>query len=120
MKEKCWKKSILIMLLMIVMVAACFGAGCGQETSTGTEEKQEQQKPDGIYLYGETHSNEYIQKRELEIWSDFYKEGMRDLFIEFPYYDAKLLNMWIQVEDDEILDMLWKNWSGTNGGEIET
>lgn len=120
MKEKSWNKRIFVVALVIAMVAVCFGTGCGRKASTGAEEKQEEQKPDGIYLYGETHSNEYIQKRELEIWGDFYKEGMRDLFGEYPYYDAKLLNMWMQAEDDEILDMLWKNWSGTNGGEIET
>ena len=118
MKKKGWNKRVFVAILVIVMAAACFG--CGHETGVGAEEKQEEQKPDGIYLYGETHSNEYIQKRELEIWGDFYKEGMRDLFGEYPYYDAKLLNMWMQAEDDEILYMLWKNWSGTNGGEIET
>lgn len=118
MKKKGWNKRVFVAILVIVMAAACFG--CGHETGVGAEEKQEEQKPDGIYLYGETHSNEYIQKRELEIWGDFYKEGMRDLFGEYPYYDAKLLNTWMQAEDDEILDMLWKNWSGTNGGEIET
>lgn len=118
MKKKGWNKRAFVAVLVIVMATACFG--CGHETGAGAEEKQEKQKPDGIYLYGETHSNEYIQKRELEIWGDFYKAGMRDLFVEYPYYDGMLLNMWMQAEDDEILDMLWKNWSGTSGGKIET
>ena len=62
MKKKGWNKRVFVAILVIVMAAACFG--CGHETGVGAEEKQEEQKPDGIYLYGETHSNEYIQKRE--------------------------------------------------------
>lgn len=53
MKKKGWNKRVFVAILVIVMAAACFG--CGHETGVGAEEKQEEQKPDGIYLYGETH-----------------------------------------------------------------
>ena len=120
MRKNDWKKRIVATFLTITMAAACLDSGCGQEEGTETKEKEEKQTPDGIYLYGEAHSNECIQKQELKIWNDFYEEGMRDLFYEIPYYDAEILNIWMREENDEILDMLWENWSGTSGGEIES
>ena len=44
------------------------------------------------------------------------KKGMRDLFVEFPYTDAQFLNLWMQADDDELLDLQFKDWGGTEGG----
>lgn len=45
---------------------------------------------------------------------------MRDLFVEFPYTDAQFLNLWMQADDDELLDLQFKDWGGTEGGtEVE-
>lgn len=58
-----------------------------------------------IYLYGEIHYSEAIQARELELWSECYHQrGMRHLFIEWPYFDAQWLNLWMQADSDELLD----------------
>ena len=73
-----------------------------------------------IYLYGESHSQQYILDQELELWADYYAKGMRDLFVEFPYSDAQFLNLWMQADDDELLDLQFKDWGGTEGGtEVE-
>lgn len=69
-----------------------------------------------IYLYGETHSKQSILDKELSIWGEYYEKGMRDLFVEFPYTDAQFLNLWMQADDDELLDLQFKDWGGTEGG----
>lgn len=74
-----------------------------------------QEDPSGeIYLYGELHSNEEIIKKEFELWKDYYhNEGLRHLFLESPYYTAEYLNLWMQAEDDEILDEIYDDWEGS-------
>ena len=72
-------------------------------------------QPEGqMYLYGESHANEAMLKKELEIWGDYYhNQGMRHLFIEYPYYTAEFLNLWMQAEDDTILDAVYEDWKGS-------
>ena len=60
-----------------------------------------------IYLYGEQHHNEAMEKKQLELWYNHYhNDGMRHLFVEYPYYTAEFLNIWMKADDNEILDML--------------
>lgn len=67
-----------------------------------------------IYLYGEHHGVEKILEKELELWHEYYhKNQMRHLFVEFPYYTAELLNLWMQSDSDDILDELFEDWKGT-------
>lgn len=67
-----------------------------------------------IYLYGETHAQEVILEKELELWSWYYhNENMRHLFVELPYYTAQFLNLWMQAEDDLILDEIFADCEGT-------
>ena len=66
-----------------------------------------------IYLFGEEHSNERILGEELEYWKEYYDAGMRDLFIELPFYDAFFLNEWMKADDDELLDALFAEMEGT-------
>ena len=43
-----------------------------------------------IYLYGESHGVERILNKELERWQGYYNDdGMRHLFVEYPYYTAE-------------------------------
>lgn len=74
-----------------------------------------------IYLYGEGHGvPEYIDE-EFELWSQYYhEEGMRHLFVEYPYYTAELLNLWMDAEDDTILWQLFGDIAGTQGAVQET
>lgn len=67
-----------------------------------------------IFLYGEEHSVENILNKEFELWSSYYhNDGVRDLFVELPYYTAEYINIWMKSDSDEILDMLYQDWTGT-------
>ncbi len=67
-----------------------------------------------IFLYGEKHSVENILEKEFELWSSYYhNDGMRDLFVELPYYTAEYMNIWMESDGDDILDSLYQDWSGT-------
>lgn len=67
-----------------------------------------------IYLLGEMHGVKKILDREVELWSEYYNnEGMRHLFVEFPYYTAELLNQWMQSDNDTILDEIYNDWKGS-------
>lgn len=74
-----------------------------------------------IYLYGEEHGVAKINKKELALWDDFYhKQGMRHLFIEAAYFDAAILNLWMQEEDDTRFEYLYDGWEGTLSHNKET
>ncbi|MDO5714730.1 MAG: hypothetical protein Q4Q07_09890 [Tissierellia bacterium] len=67
-----------------------------------------------IFLYGESHGNPIILEREIELWEEYYhNEGMRHLFIEIPYFTGQLLNIWMNADNDEILNQLYANCKGT-------
>lgn len=72
------------------------------------------QEPGEIYLYGEQHGRKDMMDQEFELWSKFYhEEGMRDLFVEYPCFTAEYLNLWMQAEDDEILNEIYDDVYGT-------
>lgn len=84
------------------------------ESSTEVETSDKELNHGRIYIYGEMHANENINKKELEIWSDYYhNEGMRHLFIEAPYYTAEYLNIWMQADNDDILLEVYDDFAGT-------
>ena len=68
-----------------------------------------------IYLYGEAHADEKILDKELEIWKEYYDLGMRDLFVEDPYYTAQFLNLWMKADDDIIFYDVFCDWEGSQG-----
>lgn len=70
--------------------------------------------PGQIFLYGEAHGDERILEKEFTLWSSYYHDnGMRDLFVELPYYTAEYLNLWMRSDGDAILDVLYQDWEGT-------
>lgn len=90
------------LLAVTLLLAACAPAK-QPSAATGT-----------IYLYGEQHDIQAIMDREIELWSGYYHDqNMRHLFIEMPYYTAEYMNLWMQADDDQILEMLYENWQGT-------
>ena len=66
-----------------------------------------------IYLYGEDHAVPRILDAELKQWKEYYGGGMRHLFIEVPSYTAEYLNLWMQSQDDTILEEIYADWMGT-------
>ena len=58
-----------------------------------------------IFLYGEEHASKEILQKEFELWNTYYSDnGMRNLFVELPYYSAEFLNLWMQSDSDGILE----------------
>lgn len=66
-----------------------------------------------IHLYGESHGEPQFYQKELEAWGKFYSKGYRALFVELPYYSAEFLNLWLQADDDAILNQFYDDIDGT-------
>ena len=67
-----------------------------------------------IYLYGEVHGLEVMYDKVFELWYEHYNnENMRHYFIEFGYFTAEFLNIWMQSDNDVILYQLYTDWRGT-------
>lgn len=98
--------SLLAALLAIFALAGC------AETPESVPD-QFSQVEGQLYLYGEKHGSQAVMDRELELWRDYYGQGMRHLFVEYPYYTAQLLNEWMAAEDDTILEEIYADWEGT-------
>jgi len=93
-------KKIVVALICLASLLA----GCAAEA-----------KPAGqIYLYGEIHGVEAIYNRQLELWGGHYQRGLRHLFYEMPYFTAEWLNLWMQADNDDILDAVYADAEGTN------
>ncbi len=71
-----------------------------------------------IYLYGEKHGKEKIINKEFKAWQMHYKNGMRHLFLETPYYTAQYLNLWMKENDDTKLNEIYSDWEGTAAHNI--
>lgn len=93
---------------LLALLAALL-AGCTPEGG-GTPEPAETGQ---IYLYGEQHGVAAICEKELELWQGYYAGGMRHLFVEYPYYTAEFLNLWMAAEDDALLEEVFADWAGT-------
>ncbi|MBQ7873725.1 MAG: hypothetical protein IJ306_00990 [Oscillospiraceae bacterium] len=90
-------------LAIIIAAILAFGfSGCEKE-------------PPSVYLFGESHGAEIITLKEYELWHDYYhNEGMRHLFIEDSYAGAQFLNIWMQSEDNTILEQLRGDTKGSS------
>lgn len=104
------------MILSIIFVfSGCSKTASKESTTTPIPTLSPQASSSGnIYLYGELHAVEKILDRELELWNEYYhNQNMRHLFIETPYYTAEFLNLWMQSENNDILDEVYNNLAGT-------
>ena len=104
------KRNKKVVIAIVVAVAALILLGCFSMWFAAKSERSSGE----IFLYGEQHSVGDILEKEFELWSAYYQnDGMRDLFVELPFYTAEYLNLWMQAEDDDILDSLYRDWDGT-------
>lgn len=105
------RKNVFIACILLIMMIL---SACSDISTEGSLPEPPLQPSGKIYLYGEYHGVESILNREFELWYDYYhKENMRHLFIEYPYYTAEFLNLWMQSDDDVILDEVYRDWVGT-------
>jgi hypothetical protein len=108
-KNKTFVFALLAMILLI-MLAGGVAFFLRRAQAAGAQSAGQ------IYLYGEAHGSEKILNEEFELWQTYYTEcGMRHLFVELPYYTAEYLNLWMQAEDDAILDQFFEDIQGTAG-----
>lgn len=97
-----------LIFAILIAISAC------QNNSAETE------KPAKIYLYGEEHGTEADTDKEFSLWKDYYdKEGMRNLFLEVPNYVAGYLNLWMDEEDDQILEILRDQYKFSQGNKLK-
>lgn len=94
-------KKLIAYVILAVMLITGF-SGCEKEPPT-------------IYLYGENHGMESYTIKEFELWyGHYHNEGMRHLFIETSVAGAQFLNIWMQSDDDTILEQLREDQKGTS------
>lgn len=107
--------------LIILTVIGLILVGCLNEVAQNEEleeldislEKPEKSSGE-IFLYGEHHGEKNILDKEIELWSEYYSnQEMRHLFIENAYYTAEFLNIWMESDNNDILDDLYLDWKGT-------
>ncbi len=102
--------SIIAIILLVFVVFAIIVSSSDKEAKRSASYSEYGQ----IYLYGESHANETILNKELELWHSYYHDdGMRHLFVELPYFTAEYLNLWMQSDDNSILEQLYQDWEGT-------
>ena len=98
--------SFAIVLLSLLILASC------ANDLPPTEEFEP--SAGQIFLYGEAHGSEKVLAKEFELWSNYYNnDDMRHLFIEYPYYTAQFLNVWMKSDSDDILNAVYDDWAGT-------
>ncbi|WP_083677870.1 hypothetical protein [Paenibacillus sp. FSL R7-0337] len=136
-RRRCSRPLLLVLMaiLLISSLTACSGnSSAGEEASPSTQPASPSALPaqlaqatpvatplttkatGQIYLYGESHGVAKIMDKEYEAWSDYYhNKGMRHLFVEQSYYAAEYLNLWMQSDNDDILEELYQDWEGTPG-----
>lgn len=86
--------------ILYLLIISLFFISCG---------KKERE----ITLYGEIHAEKEIYDREIEIIDEFYKNGGRTLFLEGGYCQGEIFNAWMESDNDEGLDLIFKIYEGT-------
>ncbi|WP_375103214.1 hypothetical protein ACDZ28_26435 [Paenibacillus sp. RS8] len=109
----------MIVALVTGRLTACSNSSAGKTASKSAQLTKEismvTQVSGSIYLYGEAHGQAKIIDKEYELWSEYYhNKGLRHLFVELPYFTAEYLNLWIQSDNDDILEGIYDDWKGTS------
>ncbi len=99
----------LVLSIILVTLPAC--SSLPSQSENGGLPSQTSGR---IYLYGEKHGITKILDKEFELWHTYYHEqNMRHLFVELSYYTAEFLNLWMQSDNDDILEEIYMDWKGT-------
>lgn len=116
-KRQSKNKMVLAVIFAAAVIAVAVAAIAGYMSlskRTAADRSRTVPGEGDIFLYGEEHGSESILEKEFQLWYTYYHEdGMRDLFVELPYYTAEFMNLWMQAADDTILEELYQDWEGT-------
>jgi hypothetical protein len=105
-------RSVFVLAVGIIMLLALLA--CSNSIKQSYKSISPPQSAGQIYLYGEEHGVDKILDKEFELWCEYYhKQDMRHLFVELPYYTAEFLNIWMQSDNNIILDEIYSDWTGT-------
>lgn len=105
-------RSIFVIAVEIIMLFVL--SACSNSTTQSDIPVTLLQSSEHIYLYGESHGVDKILDKEFELWYEYYhNQDMRHLFVELPYYTAEFLNIWMQSNNNDLLDALYSDWAGT-------
>lgn len=109
------RKKIKSVLVFVIIICAAFAIEIlnAIDVNSSAEKNYIPTGSANIHLYGEQHGSIDYYNKELEIWKSYYDKGNRDLFLELPYYNAEFLNLWMDADDDEILEQLYIDIEGT-------
>jgi len=73
--------------------------------------------PGQIHLFGERHGEIVHLNEQFEAWYYFYNyHNKRHLFLELPFFIAEFLNVWMNEDNDNILNRIFNDLSGTSIG----
>lgn len=116
------KRIIPLVIAVLMLLSLC---ACGAHVKTASPDADAVptftvRSSGQIYLYGEIHSVCAILDKELSLWQDYYAQGLRHLFIELPYSTGEYLNLWMQDDDDELLDAVFADLTGTDCATPQT
>ncbi|AWV35079.1 hypothetical protein [Paenibacillus odorifer] len=108
----------LIVILVVSSLTACDNSTAGKTASKSAQPTKDvpvvTQASGSIYLYGEAHGVAKILDKEYKLWSQYYhNEGMRHLFVELSYFTVEYLNLWMQSDNDDILEEIYDDWERT-------
>lgn len=96
-------------LALCLSLAACAGQPAAPDSSNAAAPSTGR-----IHLYGESHGVAKILEKEWELWQGYYhNDNMRHLFVELPYYTGEYLNLWMQSENDDVLNAIFADAAGT-------
>lgn len=100
--------ALILGLIMLLTLSACSKVTGISDIIVSPESTGQ------IFLYGEKHGIDNILDMEFELWYEYYhNHGMRHLFVELSYFTAELMNVWMQSDNNDIIDEIYNDWSGT-------
>lgn len=96
------RKVLSVLLTVSMLILFLFIPACAETAVSGN-----------ILLYGESHADPACLEKELAAWSECYAGGMRDLFVELPFYSGEYLNLWMHSDSDDLLEFFYDAMEGT-------
>jgi len=96
------RKTLSVLLIVSMVVLCCMAPAYTETAGSGN-----------VFLYGESHADPSCLEKELAAWADCYAGGIRDLFVELPFYSAEYLNLWMHSDTDELLEFFYNAMEGT-------
>ena len=111
------KKGNILFLLFIIVVDIFILSSCDRSIPEEPFEIGGNIYTAKIILIGEEHGINWILDKQIEKWRYYYEnEGLRNIFIEVPFFTGHFFNLWMESDNDDILDLIFEDMKGTLGG----